>query len=337
MIRMVLGGQYGSEGKGSVVSYMSSLENPRFIRYSLVIRSGSPNAGHTFYDKDTDSLYKMRQLPCTWLTQPNAPIYIPAGAVINKKVFKAEVEMVRDLGYKAPIWISSTASIINEDNSHIGNQEHGSTYEGVGVTRAAKCLRTATLVRDDLELSKFVAFEPHHILRDPKSKILIEGTQGFGLSIDGMGYPHCTSTNLTPYRILDDCEVPFGVHTVFPWLVFRTFPIRITGNSGFLFNETSWDALRELYGSHIPTEKTTVTNKVRRVGEFDMMVAHLAAERCNPSVVVLTFVDYLFPNIQDTGITAEVEHYLIHMESLIGRPINYIGVNVSCLIPYKVY
>ena len=43
MIDIVMGGQYGSEGKGSVVSWLAAQK-----KYDLVIRTGSPNAGHTF-------------------------------------------------------------------------------------------------------------------------------------------------------------------------------------------------------------------------------------------------------------------------------------------------
>lgn len=344
MITLVLGGQYGSEGKGSVVSWLAE----RF-EFDLVIRTGSPNAGHTFKANQTaliqkDEIFKMRQLPCTWAFQ-NAPIYIPAGAVISLEVLEKEIKMVKANGYKGNIYVSPQASVIEDGAIQWEKMINtGTTGEGVGATRASKCLRNARLVSNfDSELQKMGCltsthedwYEVHHLIQNSDKHILIESTQGFGLSLDYRFYPFCTSTNLTTYRVLDDAEIPYGLHEVGVFLVLRTFPIRIAGNSGFLFNETSWDALRKQYGNHIPDEQTTVTKKLRRVGAFDPSLAQEAVKRNKPDLVVLTFVDYVFPNIEKSGITSEIKHWLVHMEAQIEHQIDYIGVGIGKLIPLK--
>jgi len=328
-VLMVLGGRYGSEGKGSVVSWLAKEQE-----YDLVIRSGSPNAGHTF-KMDNGELVKMRTFPCTWYSQSTTPIYLSASTVINKEVFIRELQLMRDNGYDGDVMVSPQAVVIQEEAVEAEkNIETGTTGEGVGATRAAKCMRQASLVQDDDYFKSFIDhFRPHHLIDNRLKHILIEGTQGYGLSLDGKRYPYVTSTNLTTHRLLDDAEIPFGVHEIHPLVVFRTHPIRIAGTSGDLFNETSWGRLRAVFGEHIPDEQTTVTKKTRRVGEFDPSLAHEAVLRLGAKIIVLTFVDYIFPNIKETGVTDEINHWLIHMESAIGRSIHYLGIGIGELIP----
>jgi len=330
MITVVLGGQYGSEGKGSVVSWLA-----RNTKFDLVIRTGSPNAGHTFKDC-AGTIFKMRQLPCTWAFQ-HTDVYVPAGAVVNLAVLESETKMMREDGWEGQVHVSPQASVISyeamEQEKVIST---GTTGEGVGATRAMKCLRQAKLVRDfynegNLRESQRVV---HHLLSNPDKHILIEASQGYGLSMDRKEYPFCTSTNLDTYRVLSDAEVPAGVHhQTGVVLVLRTFPIRIAGNSGHLFNETSWEKLRLQYGNHIPDEQTTVTKKTRRVGEFDPELAQEAYHRCGANNVVLTFVDYVFPNIAETGVTKEVDHWVSHLEGLAGLNVNWLGIGIGEVIP----
>jgi adenylosuccinate synthase len=78
------------------------------------------------------------------------------------------------------------------------------------------------------------------------------------------------------------------------WVVLRRFPIRVAGPSGELRGETSWEELG------LPAEKTTVTKKVRRVGEWDPKLARDAV-RANggPAIVRIayTMVDQCRPEV----------------------------------------
>jgi len=329
MITLVIGGQYGSEGKGSVVSWLS-----RHQSFDLVIRTGAPNAGHTFKMVDS-TIVKMRQLPCSWAFQ-ETPIYIPAGAVINTRVLHEELTMIREKGHKVNLSISPRASIIQPDdvNAEVAIST-GTTGEGVGACRASKLMRQATLAQDLFQAKSFMDSQwfVHHVLQDCRKHILIESTQGYGLSLDGDAYPFVTSTNIDTYRILSDAEVPFGVHKIDVWVVLRTYPIRIAGKSGWLFNETSWDELRERHGSHIPDEQTTVTKKLRRVGEFNQSQAKDAIDRCGANNVVLTFMDYIFPDIGKSGVTSEIHHWLTHLEGLLCRQVDFLGIGIGEIIP----
>ena len=97
-----------------------------------------------------------------------------------------------------------------------------------------------------------------------------------------------------------------GVTRVTPWLTARVYPIRVAGNSGPLAGETTWEELG------LPEEKTTVTHKTRRVGQWDRKlireaglangtVAHqytvLPQEAEGVGRVALTMVDQKIPEI----------------------------------------
>jgi adenylosuccinate synthase len=179
------------------------------------------------------------------------------------------------------------------------SQRIGSTAEGIGAARSRRLMRQTPIASD------FAALEPwirnweqaQLVISNPSSRILIESSQGFALSLHYKHYPKCTSGDLMPYQILQDADIPYNLHQVHTHMVCRTFPIRVAGASGYLYGETSWADLRKLLGDHIPEERTTVTNKVRRVGEFDFPLYRDALNSCSPQRVILTFADYLAPEL----------------------------------------
>lgn len=299
MIKIVIGGQFGSEGKGEVCAWLASQE-----QFDLVIRIASPNSGHTFTCDARK--YIMRQLPCTWKAQ-DAPIYLPSGSIINAEVLAKEIQLLRNSGCKSPIVVSPYASVVDPTDIGISTCLTGTTYEGVGETRAKRCLRQ---VKQHKYESRFYP-TVQRMLADPRTHVLIESSQGYGLSSHSRFYPYCTSTDINPYQILQDADVPFGLHQVEVWMVIRTHPIRIAGKSGPLLNETNWQYL----GVH--EEYTSVTKKVRRVGMFDSAQVREAVSRCRPTRLVLTFLDYITDEL--------IKGYLLQLERSIGRQIDYIS------------
>jgi adenylosuccinate synthase len=329
-VTIIMGGQYGSEGKGSVVSWLAQNED-----YDLAIRTGSVNAGHSFINPDGDKVI-MRQLPCTWPFQ-EAPLYLPSGSIIDLDVLNTELAQLWDWKFRGGVYVSPNAALIEQDAKDAEkNIKTGTTGKGIGATRAKECMRTAKLSKEWNEQIYFAddSNKIHDILHRPESNIIVESTQGFGLSLDYKYYPYCTSSNIMPYQILQDADIPYNIHKVEVWMVIRTFPIRIAGNSGYMFKETNWDSLRERYGSHIPDEYTSVTKKLRRVGEFDIDLVRDAVDRCNPDKVVLTFLDYLFPDIKNTGFSIAARMYLNDIGNMIGHPIDYVGIGTGEILEY---
>jgi adenylosuccinate synthase len=82
-ISVVVGGQFGSEGKGKV-----ALHTARDKNAAIVVRVGGTNSGHTALD-DADVAWSLRQLPVSLLA--GATAVLPAGAIIDPVIFLGEV------------------------------------------------------------------------------------------------------------------------------------------------------------------------------------------------------------------------------------------------------
>jgi adenylosuccinate synthase len=167
-------------------------------------------------------------------------------------------------------------------------------------------------------------------------RVVIEGTQGYGLSLHTSGfYPFCTSRECTPHGLYAETGINpdnarLGYEEI---IVVRTYPIRVGGNSGPLENEISWDRLSELTEGYVKTpEITTVTKKIRRIADIDLNLLKRAWLQTRPSSIALTFLDYLFPkaagndplnNLPDTAEIVAVLDGLSH--DLGGTPISVVS------------
>ena len=300
---VVIGGQYGSEGKGAIVRHIAN-------DYQIHVRVGSPNAGHTIYwngDK-----HVMQSIPCGWIN-PDAAIVIGRGALLNMKQLMSELEHVEKYypDFKKRLFIDAKAGILDEkfhqQEGGVEGEMHrriGSTGEGVGPARVARINRDPEQFRlfediaDEYGLKDCVMRNTPKFLaaaQDTGKNILIEGTQGSGLSLLHSHWPYCTSIDTNAAGVISEVGIaPSRVTNVL--LVVRTFPIRVAGNSGPIANETTWDKISELVG-HPVTEKTTVTKKTRRVAFWDDEVFETACLLNAPTEIALTFADYIDPKI----------------------------------------
>ena len=82
---VVVGGQFGSEGKGKVSAIITLQE-----QIDLCIRCGGPNSGHSFQAQNGD-LVLLRQLP-TGFVRPQTRLLIPAGGLVDLEVLRSEIE-----------------------------------------------------------------------------------------------------------------------------------------------------------------------------------------------------------------------------------------------------
>jgi adenylosuccinate synthase len=332
MTDVVVGGQFGSEGKGLVVAHIAK-------DYDVHVRVGAANAGHTFYLpnphlKTQDGLpwdkHVMQQIPCAAYANPKATLVIGPGAQISPHIFEDEL-MVNvlwraNLGLPAPrVLVDKRAHVITDAQvqaeAESGLAERiGSTStiarEGIGaamadrVMRSAGCVTAADFFRPNGYLARArgggtlrwsglgveVGDATVYLERaDRSGHVLLEGTQGTGLSLTTGFFPYVTSRNTTAAGIAADCGVsPRSIRRVIG--VFRTYPIRVAGNSGPFYpdsEETTWEAL----GIDPETERTTVTKKIRRVANWsDTQLAD--AMRLNGITdIALTFADYLEPEL----------------------------------------
>ena len=320
VIDVVVGAAYGSEGKGHFTAQLVKRRVQEGLTV-LNVRVAGPNAGHTVIDKDGQS-FALRQIPVGAAMHPKVYLLIAAGSEIDPPVLFDEIERLRKAGHPVDrLAISAEATIIR-DGHKVAEQELvgqiGSTGKGIGAARADRLLRMAGRLNDDEALMealvdlgvKIVDKTPQTVgdfiegwLDAPRTSIIIEGTQGYGLGLHGGLYPYTTSSDCRAIDFLSMAGVsPWHPRTssMNVWLVARVFPIRVAGNSGPMKGETSWEELG------LPEEHTTVTQKVRRVGEWDSeLVRRALIANGSPQVrresrvaLVLTMVDQMFPFIR---------------------------------------
>src|SRR5438067_304471 len=82
-VTVVVGGQFGSEGKGKVVTLLAET-----LSAPWVVRCGGPNSGHTTSVKGAERV--LRQLPAA-MSNPGAMLGIAAGCVIDEQVLVDEI------------------------------------------------------------------------------------------------------------------------------------------------------------------------------------------------------------------------------------------------------
>lgn len=341
-ITALVGAQYGSEGKGGVVYHLAN-------EFDVHVRTGAPNAGHTIYHEDRQ--WKMRQIPCGWVN-PNAYLVIGAGAIVDPILMREEIEAIEEvhgLGFITERLVVDRKAAILSHTRHqkfeggVTGTAHrmiGSTGEGVGPCRMARIARGT--IRDwawakldliesmadelrmtgDIAVGDTVSDVNRYI--DQGYNVLLEGTQGSGLSLIHGSWPYVTSADTNAGQLCTDAGISPRLlsHII---LVARTHPIRVWGNSGPLPNETSWEKLG------VDPETTTVTLKQRRVANFDHVQFHQAVVLNRPCDVILTFLDYIGPEDKSkeswSEISEESKNWIYELESK--HSIGVIGVTTG--------
>jgi len=300
---VLVGGQYGSEGKGAIAAHLAD-------RYQVHVRVGSPNAGHTIHWNGEKHV--MQTIPCGW-TNPDASIVIGRGALINLRLLKEELEHIEQYypDFRRHLFIDCKAGVLDErfheEEGGVDGEMHrriGSTGEGVGPARIARLQRD----RDKFCLFEDVA-EKHGLedcmtddtpsfiatMQDCGYDVLIEGTQGSGLSLLHSHWPYCTTVDTNAAGIIAEVGVaPSRVTDVL--MVCRTYPIRVAGNSGPMRREITWGEVSKRAKRPVE-ERTTVTKKVRRVAEWDVGLFNQSCTLNAPTEIALTFCDYVDPKL----------------------------------------
>jgi adenylosuccinate synthase len=170
----------------------------------------------------------------------------------------------------------------------------GSTNQGSAAAMIERIWRdqqcTAKQVLKDTEVGPLVATHSEWQIRLESSQgILAEGSQGYSLGINTHFYPYTTSRDCGPAAFLSNMGIPMGMHDMTIGTC-RTLPIRVGGDSGDCYadqEELSWDKL------HLEPERTTVTNRVRRIFTYSKMQMEEACWWCHPDLVFLNFCNYV--------------------------------------------
>lgn len=327
-VTVVVGGQYGSEGKGKLVAHLARATR----RPIAVVRCGGTNSGHTVEYRGAP--YPFRQLPSAAVVDDVA-LFLGAGMVLDIDLLLKEAS---DIGLDPRrLRVDQNAVLLDERDvaAETGSslrERVGSTLSGTGSATARKVLRDSTqrTARSAQELKHLVTNVSRELneLVDAGTQVIVEGTQGMGLSLHHSShFPYATSRDTSAAAFLSEVGLaPTLVSDVIA--VFRTYPIRVAGNSGPLPNEISWDELARRAGSSRPFgEFTTVTKKLRRVGEFDWDQAQEAVQINRPTALAIHGLDYI--NFADRGARSLIELsrdsrvFLESVESRLGVPVHY--------------
>lgn len=306
-LTVIVGGQYGSEGKGKVAHFLA-----REMRAAAAVRVGGPNSGHTVIGPNGEAVI-FRQLPTAALL-PEVKCVIGCGSYIDVDCLLEEIK--RTSLPVDRVVIDPHAVLITEEDRcrerELGLRDRiGSTLSGTGSAFGRRISREITVkfAKDDPRLASYIR-PTMPLLReflDGGERVIIEGTQGFGLSVfHGSDYPNVTSRDTTAAGFLSEVGLsPFDVDDIV--LVIRAFPIRVAGNSGKLPEEIDWATVTAESGSQSPlSEHTSVTGGLRRVARFDSEVVAKAIQANRPTRIVLNHLDYVDAEAQRLGRPTEI-------------------------------
>ncbi len=333
---VIVGGQYGSEGKGNICAALAE-------HYDCLVRVGGPNAGH----RVADPAYKYVQLPSGTWTNEQAQIVISAGSMLWLP--QLMLEMLDHKLTPDRLTIDPQAIIIDDEDRRVeeGDSSSGlnkiaTTKQGVGSAVARKILNRGDaifgpqvkLARDVEQLRSFVnpARKVIEGMLAAGRAVLVEGTQGTELSIHHGRYPHVTSRETSSSGCLSDTGVPFNVvRDVI--MVVRTYPIRVGGTSGPMGQVIDFQTLADRSGISLDelekTERGTVSGRPRRIAEFDWHRIRLAARLNGATKIALTFADYFgIENRQATdfaSLNVQTQEFIRKLEQVTGIPVAYVS------------
>lgn len=254
-IRIVVGGNWGSEAKGQCVEHLA-----KNGLMDICVRTGAINAGHTVYYNGTP--YAMQTVPAGWVGGKNIKLVIGRGAFIKESILRNEIEMVKKaLGVdKLELYIDPMAGTHTAEHEKFEVTLHkrmGSTGKGCMAASQEKMARDFDYKNfGDTEYAKkfngseFTLIDTVELMNnayDAGAQIVLEGTQGTLLDLFHGDFPYVTSRSTIAANWLMEAGLSPTLD-IDVWMVIRTFPIRVAGNSGPLPDEISWSELAREIG-----------------------------------------------------------------------------------------
>jgi adenylosuccinate synthase len=311
MFLVVIGAQWGDEGKGKIVDYLSE-------QADLVVRfSGGANAGHTIVTGD--KTYKLHLIP-SGIIYPNTRVVLGTGMVIDPESLFTELDTITKQGvnWENRVYISDRAHIVMPDYKAMDVELEkgrripiGTTGRGIGVTYSQKAQREGIRICDlgdqsflenlnDAEIEflnpyidriKAMMIDMASFMDGYKNKkVLFEGAQGILLDLDIGTYPFVSSGYAAAAgAALGGGIGPGSIDKVFG--VFKAYSTRV-GNGPFP-SEFSRERDGELedYIRDLGREYGVTTGRPRRCGYLDLVALKYACRTNTLDHLVLTHID----------------------------------------------
>lgn len=316
MKTVLVGGQYGDEGKGKISSYMAIKDSPE-----IVARGGvGPNAGHkVLYE---GNWYSLRMLPSGFVNL-QSKVMIGAGVSVDPEVFLKEIEMT---GTAGRVFVDKRCTEITqkhkeEDAGAALSKKIGTTKTGCGPSVTSRARRDATFIGDNPGMQKYAVdvAEAVNSARD----VFVEGSQGFMLSVLYGTYPFVTSKDVSASTIAADVGLgPTSIDQVV--MVIKAYTTRV-GNGPFPSEIPVEEAVKLNF-----QEYGTVTGRPRRTSpELHWEDLKFAASVNGATQIAVTKVDVRFPGNEGktkfTELSTEARQFLDQVEARLGIPVTLIG------------
>lgn len=319
MKTVIVGLQWGDEGKGKVVAYFSKF-------YDTVVRySGGSNAGHTIeYNEGTKIINHI--LP-SFYKNKNIELVISNGVVVDLEILWNEINNLRNMVDNFPqIKISNLSHVVLPMHKELDKKfdeliKIGTTKRGIGPAYADKINRIGIRLKDfenkenlkskidefsmiyeklyniteNLEnlyefyqnIKKFITSQLEIINEIKLKNVLFEGTQGVLLDLDVGTYPFVTGSNCNTTGVQNGVGFPVKLDNYIG--VFKAYLTRV-GNGPFP---------TELFGNEAEIlrkkgkEYGATTGRPRRVGWLDLVLLKYAITVSGVEEMILTKGDIL--------------------------------------------
>ena len=367
MVDIVIGLQFGDEGKGKIVDYLAD-------NYDVIARfGGGDNAGHTLY-KDGEKIV-LHNIPSGILNSDKINI-IGNGCVINPISFMKEVKELESKGIdvRSNLVISDKAHVItpihiewDRFNESQRSDKIGTTMKGIGPCYTDKVSRKGLMVKDvirsdfnlwDIKINNQIGlpfdvpsltefYEAIEFLKqfdireteilinellDSGKKVLAEGAQAFGLDIDFGTYPYVTSSVTSVAGVCQGLGVsPKRISKVYG--VIKAYTTRV-GNGPFdteLFDEDGNKMCQ------IGNEFGSTTGRKRRCGWLNLDEVKKAVTICGVDELIMTKVDVLngfervsiLINGELLDLNGWDSSVSIHLSEFISKVSDHVGVPIT--------
>ncbi len=311
MLISVLGLQWGDEGKGKIIDYLSK-EMDWIIRFS-----GGANAGHTIIVNKKKYVFHL--LP-SGILHPNVHVLLGPGMVIDPEELVKELDMLTACGveWRKRVFISDRAHIVLPSYKEMDKKiektrkrKIGTTMRGIGVSYSQKALRLSVRVGDiehkkewGIKKKKDIVFLKEHaslfstlkvnhygILEniEEQERVLYEGAQGVLLDPDIGTYPYVTSGS-TSLNGVYSCGTPQGRGIEEVLGVAKIYNTRV----GEGYFPTEYRPHEEELLTQVREkghEVGSTTGRIRRCGHLDLLALKYACRMSSTTSLALTHFD----------------------------------------------
>lgn len=332
MITLVVGAQYGGEGKGKVAAYLATRE-----QFYASCRTGGVNSSHTIVLGN--ATVHLRMLPAAALVDPNVRVIYGAGSLIHIPTLLGEMSSHKV--WPRRIMIDPQAGIIsddliNEQRKDTRYKRIGSTLTGTGYATAERAKRRLTLAKECADVRDMLTENIIEFLSDADTRglpILLEGHQAFGLSNYHGDYPYVSSRDCTVAEMLS--EVGLHIRNGNPRVVLavKAFPTR--NHHGSLPHEIDRAQARELGIHEEGGGAWDRPNKPRRVATIDFNIIKRAVHANGATEIALTGVDHLDTRMAGARSIESISHkvfqFISKLEQHTGVWVRYLSTGPGVL------